>query len=105
MINGIKTEDIDKIINSKEELKLDNGTFKLRNEVIDVKEVETKDNETLRFDKLNNEPKATLRAYGITDQNTFDEFLGIKGNAAFKEKKIRNYSMLTIMQQVTSRRN
>ena len=52
-----------------------------------------------------NEQKATLRAYGITDQNTFDEFLGIKGNAAFKEKKIRIYSMLTIMQQVTSRRN
>ena len=105
MINGIKTEDIDKIINSKEELKLDNGTFKLRNEVIDIKEVETKDNETLRFDKLTNKQKATLRAYGITDQNTFDEFLCVKGNAAFKEKKIRSYSMLTIMKQVTSRRN
>ena len=52
-----------------------------------------------------NEQKATLRAYGITDQNTFDELLGVKGNAAFKEKKIRSYSMLTIMQQVTSRRN
>ena len=72
MINGIKTEDIDKIINSKEELKLDNGTFKLGNEVIDIKEVENKYNETLSFDKLNNEQKATLRAYGITDQNTFD---------------------------------
>ena len=53
-----------------------------------------------------NEQKATLRAYGITDQNTFDEFLGVKGNAAFnKRRKSVSYSMLTIMQQVTSRRN
>jgi len=62
LINGLKKEDIDKIIRSKEELKSDNGTFKLGNEVINVKEEEPKGNETLSFDNLSEEQKKNFES-------------------------------------------
>ena len=87
MIENLEEPEVQNVLDGK--IKKENGEIKIDGKVINKGKPTSETNDTFsNFDNLSEKQKETLTTYGITDQNTLNEFLNIKDNEGFKNKKI-----------------